>query len=279
MRVARSFLRAVVTPTVLSCWVALAHTAAGAEPSPSGGTSAGTRAAGQRLPSQFTVELRRDGTLFADGVRLGAASELAPLAERAVARGTFSGAAVFAERAPDRRRLGEVLERAGFASVRSVERGAPPELTSSVPKDGSAPVRLTMSPPPPRPVPPSTGSAPATRPRSAKPVSVSSMGLHIGGGRWDAASRKRVLRAFEAKFDGYRRCHPMAKEVVGGATVGVDVVIPKAGGQAAVREMRTRLSGRGFEPCMRRAFESIRFPAPPTGRPETVSYSVLFKSP
>ena len=42
-------------------------------------------------------------------------------------------------------------------------------------------------------------------------------------------------------------------------------------------ETRTRLDGTGFKSCMRDAFEAIRFFAPPSGRPEIVSYSVLFK--
>jgi hypothetical protein len=59
----------------------------------------------------------------------------------------------------------------------------------------------------------------------------------------------------------------------------VDLLVPKAGGKAQVRETRTRLVGDAFKTCMDRVFQAMQFEPLPTGRDEIISYSVLFKAP
>jgi hypothetical protein len=86
-----------------------------------------------------------------------------------------------------------------------------------------------------------------------------------------------MLKLFERNFGAFRRCHADVPEHTENASFGVDLLIPAAGGRAKVRETRTRLAGDGFKSCMLRVFQSIRFEAPPTARPEIVSYSVVFK--
>ena len=103
------------------------------------------------------------------------------------------------------------------------------------------------------------------------------MGLHVDGLLNREPHRGRLLRLFEHEFPAFERCHARAAPHTEGASYGVDLLIPSAGGRAKVREARTRLEGSGFGSCMRSAFEGIRFPPPPSARPEIVSYSVLFK--
>ena len=91
------------------------------------------------------------------------------------------------------------------------------------------------------------------------------------------AARRNLVKLFERNFAAFRRCHASAAEHTQNASFGVDLLVPKEGGRAKVRQTRTALSGPAFKSCMERAFEAIRFEAPVTARPEIVSYSVLFK--
>ena len=103
------------------------------------------------------------------------------------------------------------------------------------------------------------------------------MGLHVDGLLNREPHRGRLVRVFEREFPAFKRCHGRASPHTEGASYGVDLLIPSGGGKAKVRATRTRIEGAAFGSCMRAAFEAIRFPAPPSERPEIVSYSVLFK--
>jgi hypothetical protein len=59
-------------------------------------------------------------------------------------------------------------------------------------------------------------------------------------------------------------------------TFGADLTIGNAGGRAKVKSTRTKLRGEAFAACMVRAFESVSFARPPSGRAVVVSYSVKF---
>jgi hypothetical protein len=246
------------------------------------------------LPRQFSVEVAPGGALFADGTRIGAPSELARWAQRAASGARFAGAVVFGDPERDGATLAEaiaVLQRAGFTDVRSVGRPAPPAV-SAARASGVAPVVAAARHGVPLPAGPATvvpapaaTTAPAaastvSRPRpapSGPPVSLVSMGLHVDGLLNREPHRGRLVRVFEREFPAFKRCHGRASPHAEGASYGVDLLIPSAGGRAKVRETRTRLEGAAFGSCMRAAFEAIRFPATPSERPEVVSYSVLFK--
>jgi hypothetical protein len=237
-------------------------------------TEAGTpsAAAAPSLPRQFVVEVAAGGVLFADGTRLGAPSELGRWAQRAAAASRFSGAVVFGDPARDGSAIAEVvtlLEQSGFAEVRSAGRPAPKALSAA---RASGPVPVVWAGRP-RPAP-----APRVAPTpSAPPVVLSSAGLHVDGLLNREPHRGRLVRLFERQFDTFKRCHARAEPHAEGASFGVDLLIPKEGGVAKVRETRTRLTNKDFQACMRRAFEAIRFTPPASERPEIVSYSVLFK--
>jgi len=236
------------------------------------------------LPRQFSVEVGTGGVLFADGSRLGAPSELARWAQRAVASSRYAGAVVFGDPDRDGRALAEVsevLRQAGFAEVRSAGRPAPAELSAT--RAGVAPlVSANVPAAAPAVVAPRTApagpsrSAPASQPRKPR-VTLATVGLHVGGKLNQEPHRSRLVRVFEQQFTAFRRCHDRAEQHEQGASFGVDVLIPKEGGRGKIRETRSRLENKSFRSCMQGAFESIRFAPPPTERPEIVSYSVLFK--
>lgn len=242
------------------------------------------------LPRQFSVEVGPGGALFADGTRIGAASELARWAQRAAAGARFAGAVVFGDPEQDGAMLAEavaVLQGAGFADVRNAGRPAPAVL-SAARASGAAPVVAAARSPVPAPAAPaaarppvtSAGATSAARPRpapSGPAVSLMSMGLHVDGLLNREPHRGRLVKVFEREFPAFKRCHGRASPHAEGASYGVDLLIPRGGGRAKVRATRTRLEGAAFGSCMRAAFEAIQFPAPPSERPEIVSYSVLFK--
>jgi hypothetical protein len=222
------------------------------------------------LPRYFTVELTRNGELFADGKRLSAGSELFSEAQRSADSRSFAGAAVFGsvERdAPRLRELGETLGRAGFVKVLRVGRNAPAELSSAA-RPGSAGARHTA---------PTPGSDDTAAARGGVGVQIVTVGLHVGGAYKDEPSRRHLVGLFEKKFGDFQRCHDLASEHAQNASFGVDLLVPTVGGKATLRQTRTRLTGDGFQSCMHRVFQTIRFGPPPTGRPEIVSYSLLFK--
>jgi hypothetical protein len=223
------------------------------------------------LPRFFTVELTRAGELFADGKRLSSGSELILDAKRSADTRAFAGAVVFGsvERdAPRLRELSEALSRAGFVRILSVGRDAPSELSAAAARP---------LPPAPQHGAPAPGSGDAAVREEPVGVQVATVGLHVGGAYKDESSRRHLVELFEKKFDDFQRCHHLAGQHAQNASFGVDLLVPTGGGKATLRQTRTRLTGEGFQGCMQRVFQTIRFGPPPTGRPEIVSYSLLFK--
>lgn len=253
------------------------------------------------LPRQFSIEVGPGGALVADGTRLGAASELERWAQRALAAARFSGAVVFGDEGRDGAIIGDVVERlrrVGFAEVRRVGRVAPAEI-SALARAGAPPVVAERGAPvsaasagvpssvasstlAPSTLAPSarvssSGSAQPAAPQRAAAVTLATVGLHVDGLLNREPHRTRLVRVFEREFKAFRRCHERAERHDEGASFGVDLLIPKAGGRGKVRQSRTRLASKAFRTCMQAAFEAIRFAPPPSERPEIVSYSVLFK--
>jgi hypothetical protein len=126
---------------------------------------------------------------------------------------------------------------------------------------------------------PSGESAPGVPERHGPPLpelSVKSFGLHVGGGGKDAAARDDFLRTLEAIKWRYLDCYRLIEEPGAVGTFGADLTIGGTGGKPRVGKPRTRLRGEAFQGCMVRAFESVSFGRPPSGRSVVVSYSVKF---
>ncbi|MEO8179363.1 MAG: hypothetical protein ABI895_11080 [Deltaproteobacteria bacterium] len=239
------------------------------------------------LPSYFTVEVAAAGALFADGAALASSLELEPVARAAAARGSFEGAVLFGDARSGAAFAAalEVLRRAGFATLVEVRRSAPVELSALARAErerarrgrqrliaagvieGDAPVA------------PSSGRPPAeTVARERAPaVELQTVGLYLAGAANIESTRRQLVKLFERNFGAFRRCHADAPAHTENASFGVDLLVPKEGGRAKVRQTRTRLAGSGFRNCMERVFQAIRFEPLPSGRPEIVSYSVLFR--
>ncbi|MEY2934950.1 MAG: hypothetical protein RL033_5699 [Pseudomonadota bacterium] len=245
------------------------------------GSIGAANAARTPLPSYFTVELGMSGALSADGRELASPAELERVARDAAARGSFAGAVLFGDprSGSTLEAVADVLRRAGFATLVEARRSAPPVLSALARAERErarrAKERLVAAGVIEGDAPPRSSAAPAAE-RGSR-VELQSAGLYLAGPANTEPARRNLVKLFERNFGAFRRCHSSAPEHTDNASFGVDLLVPKEGGRAKVRETRTRLAGSSFKTCMARAFEAIRFEPPVTARPEIVSYSVLFK--
>ena len=123
----------------------------------------------------------------------------------------------------------------------------------------------------------SSSAAVAPAPSQEPPlpeVTVVNIGMHIGGGPNDAATKEPIKLSVEPHFDALRRCYGLV-EVQGAGDFGVDLKIGKDGGKARVNAPRTAMKGAKFKECVVKVFESIEF-RKPRGGATVVSYSLRF---
>lgn len=139
------------------------------------------------------------------------------------------------------------------------------EQTVTEPTPPAAP-SVAAEPAPP-PAPPAAGSLPE--------VLIENVGLHIGGGPNDDATKAPFKAAIEKRFDDFRRCYVHAEDPRKGGTFGVDLRIGREGGRAQVQQPRTGMKGTELRACLVRAFESVEFARPARG-PTMISYSLRF---
>ena len=104
-------------------------------------------------------------------------------------------------------------------------------------------------------------------------VRVESVGMHVGGGANDPASKEPFQRALAKQFPELRGCYRLIEEPKSG-TFGVDLHIPRGGGKPRVEQPRTALRGDAFRDCVIRAFQNTEFEK--TKLPMVISYSVKF---
>jgi hypothetical protein len=107
------------------------------------------------------------------------------------------------------------------------------------------------------------------------PVTVRNIGMHIGGGPNDPATKAPIAESVSPHFDELRACWQNVDGPARGGTFGVDLLVPAAGGRAEVSHPRTALRGDAFRDCVVAVLEKIDFAKPRGGR-TTVSYSLEF---
>ncbi len=150
---------------------------------------------------------------------------------------------------------------------------APPAATAA--GDGASPPPAAA---PQAPAPPAkSADAPAAPVAGALPeVIIENVGLHIGGGPNDDATKAPIKAAVEKRFEDLRKCYVHVEDPEKGGTFGVDLFIGRDGGKPELRQPRTGMKGNAFRDCVKTAFASVEFEKPPKG-PTVVSYSVRFK--
>jgi hypothetical protein len=108
------------------------------------------------------------------------------------------------------------------------------------------------------------------------PVKVANIGMHIGGGPNDRATKAPIKTSVEPHFDKFKVCFSKAENNTKVGDYGVDLLIEKDGGLAKVSHPRTTIRGDAFKQCMLDTFGKIEFKKPRKGKTR-VSYSLRFK--
>ena len=117
------------------------------------------------------------------------------------------------------------------------------------------------------PPPPGAGSLPE--------VQITNVGLHVGGGPNDEATKAPFQSAVAHHFDELRGCYRLVDKPERGGVFGVDLRIPGQGGKPAIQAKRTAMGGEEFRQCVLDVFGQVEFARPPRG-PTVISYSVRF---
>ncbi len=126
--------------------------------------------------------------------------------------------------------------------------------------------------------PPAAAAASSSEKPSLPAVAVQNIGMHIGGGPNDAATKAPIADSVAPYFARLRACWSTVSDPRRGGTFGVDLLVPAEGGHASVSHPRTRLTPDAFRDCVTHVFEEVEFARPRGGR-TTVSYALSFEPP
>jgi hypothetical protein len=229
----------------------------------------------ESLPKHLTVELHPDGSLELDG-RPCTMQELQPQLSKAWDGGDFAAVLLWADAGTPQPAVQQVLDvflRAGFAQWRFAWRSSPATATVARPTSPAAPA-MAAAPQEPDATAPPTQVSPESAPGASK-VNLKSIGLHVGGGPNDDATRKPLLALLELSFPELQRCAEQLSPLPTQQTsFGIDLYIGSKGGHAEARQLRTRLGPEAFRVCVKQALTVLNFPAPP--KPRVIIYSVGF---
>lgn len=119
-------------------------------------------------------------------------------------------------------------------------------------------------------------TAPAAEVPVTKPaVDIRNIGMHIGGGPNDDATKAPFQKAIAAQFDALARCWA-ALPAKPPLDFGVDLLVPAAGGHAKVDRPRSAVKDAAFVTCATAAFGAATFAPSAKGLATKVSTSVHF---
>jgi hypothetical protein len=106
-------------------------------------------------------------------------------------------------------------------------------------------------------------------------VKVQNIGLHIGGGPNDRATKAPFLNAVARKFDDFRGCYGRFATVGASGTFGIDLLVAAKGGHPVTSNVRSALPGDSFRACVTDVFAAVDFAAPKLGATK-LSYALRF---
>lgn len=222
------------------------------------------------LPRYLTLELPAQGPLELDG-RPVPFEELSQALREAWGQGEFEGALLWADAGTAQPRVQRAIDAflaAGIQNWRFAWRGEQPGEAAT--GEASKQSASTASPTPPsQPAPVQVGG------ESAAQVRLKTVGLHIGGGPNDDATRDPLIALFESQFPALTRCaEQIEPQLRSPGSFGIDLYIGAQGGTAEARQVRTRLGPEAFRDCVKQVLTGVDFPAPK--RPLVISYSLAF---
>lgn len=160
---------------------------------------------------------------------------------------------------------------------------APPEpnqASRAVPSARSAPtteptISGTGDPPPPAaPSSPEPAASTEIDPSPVPKVKLTNIGLHVGGGPNDAATKAPFEHAIQKQFDDFKRCYGKIATPGAHGTFGIDLLIEKEGGHPKTSGSRTAMPDT-FRDCVAHVFETVVFDRPKLGATK-ISYALKF---
>jgi len=102
---------------------------------------------------------------------------------------------------------------------------------------------------------------------------VANIGIHIGGGPNDDATKEPFRKSVQPHYDEMRRCWSMVDGQKG--DISVELKVEKDGGKARVRPNQTTFKHKEFNGCIQGVFEKIDFLKPRTGT-TVLNFSIRF---
>lgn len=154
---------------------------------------------------------------------------------------------------------------------------APPSAVA-VASAPTAPTPAVSSAPPALPTPAASSAAPvaSAAPPEPKPlpkVKVANIGIHIGGGPNDNATKEPFKKSVQPHYDEMKRCWAMVEGQKG--DISVELRVERDGGKARVKPNKTTFKHREFNDCIYKVFEEIDFLKPRTGT-TVLNFSLRF---
>jgi len=147
----------------------------------------------------------------------------------------------------------------------------------STPEHVSETPRVSGTGDPPPPAPPETPPAPDPEiPGAIAKVKVKNIGLHVGGGPNDVATKAPFESAIGKHFDDFKRCYGKVEKASARGTFGIDLLIDARGGHPTTSNSRTALPGDAFRDCVAHVFETVVFDPPKHGATK-ISYALSFE--
>lgn len=159
----------------------------------------------------------------------------------------------------------------GSATAASPAASSPANVDDETKPTASSPANVAEETKGNPPGNPPEGAAEAPAPH----VSVKYIGLHVGGGPNDKATKAPFERAIARHFPELARCYATVARPGVAGTFGVDLLVPASGGRAQTSNSRTALPGDAFRDCVTHVFETVEFEKPKHGATK-LSYAVRF---
>jgi len=137
------------------------------------------------------------------------------------------------------------------------------------------PETVDSSPRPPPEAPPAEAAQPEISP-AVPNVKVKNVGLHVGGGPNDAATKAPFETAIAKRFEDFQRCYAEIGKPAARGTFGIDLLVAATGGHPTTSKVRTALPGDAFRDCVALVFETVEFDPPKHGATK-LSYALSFE--
>jgi hypothetical protein len=116
-------------------------------------------------------------------------------------------------------------------------------------------------------------SEPAAPSAPLPKVKVANIGIHIGGGPNDNATKEPFKKSVQPHYDAMRRCWARVEGQKG--DISVELRVERDGGKARVKPNKTTFKDREFNDCVYKVFEGIDFLKPRTGT-TVLNFSLRF---